>query len=1347
MFIKGSLFTQEFLTEGILEREEWKNLQESEINNFREKLGRIFEDFPTDGNPNESTTEGDLIEPVLSALGWGSRLTQQTTSKKGRKDVPDYLLFPSADSKQKANEEKGQSERYKHGLSILEAKAWRVPLDKAGPASDGRIPSNQILRYLSRAETQSDGNIKWGILTNGRKWRLYFQNAKSRSEDFLEMDLPSALGLEDVQANPFEFEDSKKQDWLKVFYFLFGRKAFLKPPPKNSSFHEQALELGKFWESQVAQDLSEVVFKEVFPQLVRCLRKGSAGETPACHLEELRDSALTFLYRLLFVLYAEDRNLLPVSDAKYNGYSLRKRMREDIAKRIDQKDAFSTTLDEYYRYTCNLFKAIDRGDSSIGLPPYNGGLFDRAQSPLLNRIEIPDSEFAPLLDKLSRRDTEGGPKWINYRDLTVQQLGSIYERLLEFQPVLDDEGNLEMRPNIFVRKTSGSYYTPESLVKLILEETVGPLINEKLESFKNVSAKLKKLRSSKKERLKVLQKADPASAILDLKICDPAMGSGHFLVSLVDYLADRILESLVESEEIADWGDSPYTSPLFKKISSIREQIKEHAKEHGWAVNEDQLDDRHIIRRMILKRCVFGVDKNPMAVELAKVSLWLHTFTVGAPLSFLNHHLKCGDSLFGEFVRGAEDYLEERDRLFIIPAVNSAKGSAKGMAMIEQITDADISEVKDSADKFKGVEKLTRPLSRFFGFIHAVRWMDIKDKETKNAVRDILVSDDPIGLVSGDIKMPESAKDIVKNIFEQARQLDEEERFLHWEVAFPGVWDKWESSEPSGGFDAVVGNPPWDRIKLQEVEWFASRKLEIAQTARTSDRKKEIKKLEKRGDPLWRDYLKAGERAKAMTTQARKGGDYPLLSAGDINIYSLFIERAHRLIKPDGIVGLLTPSGIASDKGASEFFKSISTSGRLSGFFDFENKKIFFPDVHASFKFCTYIAGGKDRKFAETRMAFFLDNTDELEDPDRCFALSPQDFDHVNPNTGTAPIFRTRRDAEITRRIYEKFPILHNHQAEKIWSVRYHTMFHMSNDSHLFKTREELEKDGFYPVEGNRLKKGEEEFSPLYVGRMIHHYDHRVSSVKVNPENLHNTALSVETKAEQHADPSFYSKPQFWMNVEDVDLHKELEWVLGFRDITNTTNERTMIATIIPRYPAGNTLPLILSDSLKNAVEYKRFSVLLLANMNSFVFDYVIRQKVQSTHVNCYIIEQLPVIPPEKFEEKIGKIKIADFVREEVLHLTYTAWDMQPFAKDMGYEGPPFIWDEEDRRHRKAKLDALFFNLYEVSDADADYIMETFPIVKKHDKSAFNGKYYTKDLVLAYMKALKAGDTEAKIQL
>ncbi|MCH8156450.1 MAG: hypothetical protein IID18_01630 [Nitrospinae bacterium] len=361
--------------------------------------------------------------------------------------------------------------------------------------------------------------------------------------------------------------------------------------------------------------------------------------------------------------------------------------------------------------------------------------------------------------------------------------------------------------------------------------------------------------------------------------------------------------------------------------------------------------------------------------------------------------------------------------------------------------------------------------------------------------------------------------------------------------------------------------------------------------------------------------------------------------------------------------------------------------------------------------------------------------------------MSHEDFSRVNPNTGTTPVFRTRRDAEITRRIYEKFPVLNHHQKGKVWPIKYFTMFHMTNDSHLFKTKEELERDGFYPVDGNKLKKNKEEFAPLYVGRMIHHYDHRAASVEVNLESLHNPALSGAVSEEMHKNPGFYPTSQYWVDKTHVPLDKNISWVLTFRDIARSTDARTMIATIIPRHPTGNKLPLLIPESNAVIDRYKKDGFLLLSNLNSFAFDFVMRQKLQSTSLNWYIVEQLPMVQKNKFEEKVGKIKIADFIRNEVLALTYTAHDMKPFAMDMGYDGEPFTWDEEDRRHRKARLDALFFNLYEINEEDAAYIMDTFPIVRREDEKAFEGRYYTKDLILAYMKALKAGDTESKIKL
>jgi hypothetical protein len=1400
---KGNLFSQDFLLEGIQQHPVWKSVAPEESATFEKKLRSIFSKFPFKGNPIEATTENDLIEPIIRALGWSDYLTQQTTARKGRSDVPDYLLFQDADHKSKANEFKGQADRYQHGLSILEAKAWLVPLDRKGSAKDGDgVPSNQMLRYLSSVDVQSNKCIKWGILTNGRYWRLYYQDAQSRSEEFLSLDLPLILGLEGYDADLFEREELKKQDWLKVFYVFFCKQAFIKELD-GKSFHLEALEEGKLWEAKVAQNLSDMVFQEVFPGFVNALAKHDSAapkQWDAAYLTELRHATLTLLYRLLFLLYAEDRNLLPVQDKKYDDYGLRMRVRENIKERIDAKDVFSDSRDTYYSQIKGLCKTIDQGDKSIGIPPYNGGLFDPNRNPILARCEIPDDIFAPLFDRLSRREEAGRKLWINYRDLTVQQLGSIYERLLEFEIVPNDDHTLTIRPNIFARKTSGSYYTPESLVHLVLEKSVGLLCDEIQATFAAKNEELGTRRSSKAERVKDLAAFDPAVKMLALKICDPAMGSGHFLVSLVDYLADRVLEAVAAAEDSVEWdADHLYHSPLADSIQKIRTQIKAQADKHGWIVADDQLDDRHIVRRMILKRCVYGVDKNPMAVELAKVSLWLHTFTVGAPLSFLDHHLRYGDSLFGEFVHGVESGLLKRGSLYINSEVAAAKATAKGMALIEQITDADISEVKESASKFTAIAEAIRPVDEFFSLIHAYKWTDEKDKAAKaafNAYLDkqfgdpirIALSDEyitpPVGKKQASLLGDDEPKqqDLMKNgtsdadtyeqfrtLLRQLRQRVEEERFFHWEIAFPGVWEQWEMEHPTGGFDAIIGNPPWDRMKMQEVEWFTARKPEIAYQKRAVDRKKMIASLEKQGDVLYQEYMVASEKAAASMRVAKTSGHYSKMATGDFNIYSLFVERANRLVRSSGYVAFVLPVGIAYDKGNSLFFGNLSETKRINALYVFENKNgEFFKDVHHEDKPTIFVFGGQARIFDKVSCAFFLHDMDQLNDPEKTFELSAIEFSAINPNTKTAPIFRNRRDALIVGKIYENYPIfikydfegLENYKAasakakkgvneedfiHRVWPVKYFTMLHMTNDSKHFKNRQELEDEGCYPVEASIFKNGDDLFLPVYEGKMIDQYNHRYASVKEETSNVSGQGVAIETTLEQLKDSHFSTAPRYWCNQKLRKTSTQLKWYIGFRDTTNVNNWRTLIAGILPNICVGNTLPLLIPLEGQEEI-YINQAPLLLANFNSIVLDYISRQKIQARHINAYILEQLPVIPPAAFEKKLGKTTVGDFIRREVLKLTYTAVDMEPFARDMGYEGKPFAWDEDARRHSKAKLDALFFNLYGINRDDASYILDTFPIVKREDEAQF-GRYLTHDLILAYMNALKAGDLDVKIAL
>ena len=306
-------------------------------------------------------------------------------------------------------------------------------------------------------------------------------------------------------------------------------------------------------------------------------------------------------------------------------------------------------------------------------------------------------------------------------------------------------------------------------------------------------------------------------------------------------------------------------------------------------------------------------------------------------------------------------------------------------------------------------------------------------------------------------------------------------------------------------------------------------------------------------------------------------------------------------------------------------------------------------------------------------------------------------------------------------------------------------MFHMTNDSHLFRTAAQLETMGFYPVQDNRWKRGEELYVPLYEGKMVQAFDHRAASVVINPKNLKRPAQPRDATLQEHANRNWLPTPQFWVSDGETDWPPSLAWSVGFKDVTAPTNVRTMIASVIPRSAVGNTLPLLM-PILGDENFYRLNAWLWVACLNSLALDYVARQKVQGQHLNWFVVEQLPVIAPSGYDQEFGDTTAREIVWDHVLRLTYTAHDMGPFARDLGYDGEPFTWDDEERRHLRARLDALYFHLYGLSREDAGYIMDTFPIVRRQDKSAF-GSYRTRDMVLTYMNALDAGDTKTRVAL
>ena len=1356
----GGLFTPDFLREAIGKEPEWQNLGEEAVGTFAAEARRLIAPFARSAHENESQTETDLIWPVLAALGWTATLRQQNLSPLGRSQVPDGLLFLNDPAKERALGVAEGPKRYANGTALVESKRWRRPLDRgSGRRGEALAPSSQMLRYLRHAAELTDGRIRWGILTNGAEWRLYYQGAQSVADQFfgpfLGIDLAAALDLPSGTNDLLRPDAEERHHALRLFFLFFQRRSFAARDLQGRNLHERLLRQSRYFEQQIAGDLSRVVFERVFPQLAGAI----AAKAPDADLEEVRDAALVLLYRLLFILYAEDRNLLPVDDDTYANVGLRQRVREPVRRGMERGEAFSENATGYYHALTDLCRVVDRGDAAFNLPPYNGGLFQEERAPLLARVELPDSAMAAAVDALSFAEQPSGQRrYVNYRGLSVQHLGTIYERLLEHELTRADDERIDVRPNTFARRTSGSYYTPDDLVRLVLAKAVEPLVQRRFAAFR------KALDALPQGKTKGLAALDPAAAILQLKICDPAMGSGHFLVKLVDVLSDHVIAALAEADEVPC-----YRSPVANEVAKVRQTVLDNAETQGWSVDFALLDDRQVVRRMVLKRCVYGVDKNPMAVELAKVSLWLHTFTAGAPLSFLDHHLRCGDSLFGCWIDAAKAKAEQGSPMFIREPLDLAFAAADPMQRLEALADAEIAEAEQSAALFADVDGQTAPLAAFLSVLHAFDWLRPADEDA-NAVRLWLdgVFGDPVALAAGQASIAgrrakagpgqgavAAAAKRFAALLADARALAARERFLHWQVAFPGVWSDWEDADRAddggrgGGFDAVIGNPPWDRMKMQQVEWFAARRPAIAQAQRAADRRRMIRQLDDAGDPLGAEFRVAEHRAGAALSVVRTGEDYPLLGHGDINLYSLFVERAMALVKPDGVVGLLTPSGIGSDKTAADFFRSISTEGRLRALYDFENKKVFFPHVHASFKFSVFVAGRAPSN-EPSHCAFYLQDVSELEQ--RGFPLNAEDFRAVNPNTGTAPVFRTRRDAEITTKIYRRMPVLVDRSAAQpkaSWPLKYRRMFDMTNDSGLFRTRQALEEqEGAWPVGGNVFDSANGRWLPLYEGKMVQAFDHRAADVTVNLANPHRPAQAVAATGEQSSDPSYSPTPQYWVRVKADDAR----WAIGFKDVTAPTNVRSMIAAVVPSRAAGNTLPLLLLDSGQNKQSVTQRHSVLVANLNAVVFDYLARQKVQGQHLNWYIVEQLPVVPPSRYAKtRFGAKTAAEVIREAVLELTYTAHDMAPFAKDMGHvDGngnvkPPFPWNADRRLRLRAKLDAVYFRLYGVSNRnDVAYIYSTFPIVQAKEEAAW-GSYRSRALCLAWLNALAAGQPDAEV--
>jgi len=1118
----------------------------------------------------------------------------------------------------------------------------------------------------------------WGIASNGLQLRLARDNASLTRPAWIEADLERIFSEE-------RYADFSLL-WLLIHASRFGNPGNLPQQCPLEAWREGSKEQGTRAREQLRQGVEEALIAlgqgfltEAGNQPLRDAL-ASGGLDRSAYFQQL----LRLVYRLIFLLTIEERGLLHAADANgdavklyADGYSLR-RLRERARKRR----AFDQHADLWDGLK-PVLTGLAHGQPLLALPAL-GGLFAEDQCPDLDASTLGNRALLEAVAKLGWMRSDGSLARINWRDMGPEELGSVYESLLELVPDISADGRVFRFANAEsskgnARKTSGSYYTPDSLVQELLDSALEPVIQQRISGA-----------------------TDPEGALLSITVCDPACGSGHFLLGAARRLATR--------------------------LAQLRAQ--------GTPSGEDF---RHALRDVIT-HCIFGVDRNPMAIELARMSLWLEAMTPDRPLGFLDHHLQCGDALLGLTDLAALEQGIPKDAFKALSGDDKevckalARQNAAELRDLERKRTAQAFGQRDllglrpgGMDKLRALEALPDDTLEQIAAKQAA-WQAFAQESADSPLRhaaDMLLG--AFLLPKNEVNqhsIPTTGTVVLELLGDHAAlghagkraasiKICAEARVLHWPLAFPLV-------HAVGGFTCVLGNPPWEVSQLGEEEFFASRDASIASL--TGDRrKKAIAHLEEENPRLWKEFVEESQRVAACNNFYR-AGRYPLTAVGKLNTYPLFAETISQVTAEQGRAGFIVPTGIATDDGNKAYFADITQNARLVSLYDIENREKLFPAVHTAMKFSLLTLGSAD----QAEFVCFATQVAQIADSRRRFTLTSDEFRLINPNTLTFPVFRSERDAELTKKIYRATPILIDESRAdgNPWGIRFSQgLFNMTSDSHLF-----MDAQG-------------EGLLPLYEAKMIDFYDHRAGTYAGRDAGRGYRVLPSPSLRE-YCDPSYRPLPYYWVSEREVcdslPTNWERSWLLAFKDVTAVTNERTVISTVIPMAGVGHTAPLIFTT--RSAEE----TTALLSNLNSIILDYAARQKVGGIHLTYSYVKQFPVLPPDRYTE-------ADlaYIVPRVVELTYTAHDLKPWAKDLGYDGEPFIFEPERRAILRAELDAYYARLYGLTRDELRYILdpadvmgedypsETFRVLMNNEKREF-GEYRTRRLVLQAWDALEA---------
>lgn len=1243
---------------------------------------KLFEalDFEPEYQQANLSTNG--LEANLSHLGWPR--TRVSTHSEERTELNSQYSQKSL---------KAQGEVPTSTPPVLHS----IQPDDERPLDDGnhrgavgrqKSPHDELQTYLNASE-----DLQWSIVTDGLKLRLLRDYYHTYTRGYVEFD------LENIFTN-------RNYSDFRALYRLCHASRFVESMGEDDSETplEQLYQVALATGVKVGQDLQENVvsaLETLGNGFLDADIKAALDEGGQDAAEDYYQDLLYVVYRLLFLMFTEQRGMMSERDSLYTEeYSVTK-----LSERAERRDAGDRNTD-LWEGLKTTFHLVGEGEESLGIPGYNGGLFDDDNLGFILDAECPNEKLLSAVHGLTHIEQDGYQQRISYADLGVEEIGAVYESLLEFTPQMAEtaidledrtisSGSFYLDDRGMDRKETGSYYTDPGLVDDLIQSSLKPVLEDRVNEGAPPDVQEQQL--------------------LDITVCDPTCGSGAFLIAANNFLGQRLAEIR---------SDSPYPD----------EQTVRQA------------------RRAVVQHCLYGVDLNPMAVELAKVSLWINSAVEDKPLSFLDHRIKQGNSLIGatpelmsqgvpvdayetskgrdwhngneirKRVREENDALDDRKEQVRLDRHwgTELDGYVTLAEQLDDIEEQDIGDVHEKERIYQELrqrESFQREKLAYDVWTAAFYWpLDGSADEypTPNTINRIrrdppAPSKAPLDELSG-----------LQDLRERASRLAEEQSFFHWPIEFADVYTN------KDGFDCILGNPPWDRVTVEEQKFFAVRDPEIADSSLTqSERDEKIAELEETNPDLYEAYQEAVWQRDRQTRFIKESGRYQLTSKGILNLYAPFAEVGLNEINARGRTGIVLPTGIATDANTQEYFRELVEDQRLVSLSDFQNKEGIFPDVHRQFHFCLLTLVGEDIRQDAFELAFGLIELDDLQDQSRRYSLTPEEIELINPNTKNCPTFESEADADLTVKLYRQsraFKLDDGEQANP-WSADLHRMYNMSDDSGLFRVRDDFD-GAVWNLEGNIYDNGDDSYLPIYEAKLIHQFDHRFSTYRGVEEDMVDSGQARRLSAEEKDDPSKVILPRYWLAEDEYKSTSGKDWHVVFRRITNSTNERTVIATVIPGNPTVHTINHISGVDAEEAL-------LLVGLFNSYTVDYVARQKVSGTELSQFIIRQLPIPSPQRFNEvRLKGEPIRQRITELSLRLLYTANDLSGFADEAGYGEEPFQFtgDAESREAIRTELEALVCHVYGIEASDIDRLFSTFEQVNERDQQE-HGYYRTRENV------------------